>query len=65
MPNPINQLSLPLKYAIYGAIVTAVGYLLFSAMGQQIAGGLIGAVLAGVIGGYVGGIIRQRNNKDN
>jgi len=53
-----------MKYAFVCAIGTIIGYLLSSALGYQLSGGLTGAALAGAGGGFVAGLIRQKNNKD-
>ena len=66
MFDQINQLALPVKYAVLLMAVTSVATPIFYFAGlYSSADSAVLAPLAGGVGGYIGGLIRQSLGREN
>ncbi len=66
MFDRLNQLDLPVRWAILGAIFGLIGAIISDLLGlTPFSSGVLGTVIAGALGGYVGGYIRKRRGMHN
>lgn len=59
----LDNLTTPIKYAIFGCSAVIVGWFISLALFDDVAGTWWSSALAGAVGGYVGGWLKDRRGR--